>query len=78
MTEGKVTVGALRYLLAFSKAVLDSQYALEHLTLDSSMNKVFKSLNRRGLQSPHMLTAQFTATVCNLIYTTVQTQPASS
>lgn len=31
MTEGKVTVGALRYLLLFSKAVLDSQYALEHL-----------------------------------------------
>lgn len=78
MTESKVTVGALRDLLPFSKAAQDSLYALEHLTLDSSMNKyVFKSLNSRELQSPHTLTAHFTATVYNLICTTVQTKPAS-
>lgn len=61
MTEGRV---ALQYLLPFSKAVPDSQYALKHLTLDTNVNKVFKSLNRRGLQSPRTQTAQFTATVC--------------
>lgn len=78
MTESKVTVGVLRDPLPFSKAAQDILYALAHLTLDSSMNKyVFKSLNSRELQSPHTLTAHFTATVCNLICTTVQTKPAS-